>query len=181
MLRQHHGLSKIPTKVQEVSEKTELRGLLETEIWPNPGQCSSGAKPHLPSHPHSSPGDAWMSPGWKRVQPGCLIFMCGHSAGAGERGSKPTHLYGSVCVSPGRPPSRTGHRTDRRRRLWRPLKERGGGYSFPSGIPSGGGVLGPHHAGGPGAGVTPVTCPGESKAPAAGPAQPSFTMEPPPT
>lgn len=33
MLRQHHGLSKILTRVQEVSEKTELSGLLEREIW----------------------------------------------------------------------------------------------------------------------------------------------------
>lgn len=33
MLRQHRGLSKILTRVQEVSEKTELSGLLETEIW----------------------------------------------------------------------------------------------------------------------------------------------------
>lgn len=100
MLRQHHGLSKIPTKVQEVSEKTELRGLLETEIWPNPGQCSSGAKPHLPSHPHSSPGDAWMSPGWKRVRPGCLTSMCGHSVQELENGnrSRLTCMGLSVCL-----------------------------------------------------------------------------------
>lgn len=33
MLRQHPGLSKILTRGQEVSEKTDLGGLLETEIW----------------------------------------------------------------------------------------------------------------------------------------------------
>ena len=39
-----------------------------------------------------------------------------------------THQYGSACASPGLPPSRTGHHTDRRQRLWHPLKQRGGSY-----------------------------------------------------